>query len=182
MAFEHIQQQALAWLKQRPSNLYFVFDAARNKQWLHALRWEDVSLPVSLYSGAAAITLADFAPYMLDLKAATAAQQNIIQQAWGDSFGIFVESHGNLAATRLELKKSLIGRLEGRSTYFRFYDPRAWARFMDTANLGQMMAFFRNSIVQVHSETDGGYTLTTVEKSRTLGVLPDFKITHRNLQ
>jgi len=182
MDFEHIQQQAWAWLSQRPSNLYFVFDAARNRSWFRALNRTGSSQPVSLYSGTAAITLADFAPYLLDLKAATDAQQRIVQQTWGQSFGIFVQSRANLPATRLDLKKSLIGTMGERSTYFRFYDPRAWARFIATADGGQMAQFFRDSIVGVSSETGDGHIITTVEKTRSmLGILSDFKIEHRKL-
>ncbi len=132
---------------------YAVLDAARSP---NLLRWvERCGLQSrSLYSGTAAITLAEQAPCLVQLAPDGPALEHLLRSGWGQSLGIFVSSWAGFDELRIALKKKLVVRgADGRRRYFRFYDPRVARAFLATADTAGVRWWFEGPIERYVMET-----------------------------
>ena len=120
---------------------FAVVDAARSRDLLGWIRQAPLTCQ-SLYSGVAAITLEEQAPYLIQLSRDAEHTARMLEYGWGHAYGIFVSSRRPFAELRLALKKKLVVRDErGGQLYFRFYDPRVLRRFL-AANPQQSAKWF----------------------------------------
>lgn len=122
--------------------LYAVLDAARSPEILPWLK----ELPdgwMSLYRGEPADSLADVAPYIIQLDPAGEPLRHIIDKGIGDSWGILLTSPEPIETVHRHFRKFLMVKdEEERTLYFRFYDPRVLRIFLPTCTPEEAREFF----------------------------------------
>lgn len=116
---------ALQMLHEQEANLYAIMDAARSGRILELLR-ESVEEYRSLYEGMEGDFLEDVAPYLVKLPKGSLLLEALVQEGWGDGWGIYLTSSQPFLDIRRHLRKFLMVETEGTRgrRYFRFYDPR----------------------------------------------------------
>ena len=98
---------------------------------------------LSLYKGEKMKKLASVAPYLFDLKQGTGFLQWMIENAWGNAWGILFSASIGMEACERHFRKFLIVADErGQELYFRFYDPRVLRIFLPTCEKKQLIEFF----------------------------------------
>lgn len=119
-------------------HLYAVIDAARSERALQ-LTEESIDPYASLYDGEQARALDDVAPYVVHIQPDSGLLHRLINEGWGDAWGIYIDTPLDLPGLRRHLRKFLMVRLEGEPdpVLFRFYDPRVLTTFIDIASSGQ---------------------------------------------
>jgi len=122
---------------------YFIIDAARLLERMAKVNEFELQI-ISLYKESSQENLADYAPYLIDLKSAQGAFFDfLIENGIGDSWGIFIESSLSFDEIFKHLRKFLIVKdEEGQELYFRFYDPRVLRIFLPTCDSLQLREFF----------------------------------------
>jgi hypothetical protein len=123
--------------------LYALLDAARGPEvalWISqsmTIRWQ------SLFGGSAGLELAAQAPYLIEVEPRGAWLETLLQQSWSASWGVFVTSSAGFDALRAHLRQQLLVKNpQGRTCFFRFYDPRVLRPFLASSRAAQRTAFF----------------------------------------
>ena len=155
------------FLRTRDPQLYMLIDAACDHTCASQLRAKGLDVR-SLFSGIKEITLAEVAPYLVSMPKEPPLLESLIEQHWGygKCWSVVVEGFVNIEQLRLQLKKSLSVELEnGSSAYFRFYDARAFGKFVGISSLMQMNEFLGESIQGVHYvSSNGSVSLMSLQK------------------
>jgi hypothetical protein len=144
---EAARARVRALLQAEPGPLYAVLDAARDF-WIPVHLEEHAPDRVSLYSGDAAVELANVAPYLVRIDPDSTLLPVVIDEGWGESWGVFLTSPAPIAEVRSHLRKFLMVELEdggeGRpeEAYFRWYDPRVLRVFLPTCTPAEAAEFF----------------------------------------
>lgn len=135
-------EEVLATLR-RTQNLYAVLDAARDDRILTLLR-ESANPARSLLAGVRGDTLSDVAPYLVALAPDDWLLAALVQEGWGQSWGIFLDCPKPFDEVRRHFRHFLRVRAEGEKDflYFRFYDPRVLGIFLPTCTPEQQREFF----------------------------------------
>src|SRR5262245_37162585 len=111
---------------------FAIVDAARDEGIYPSLLAADCPWSC-LYRGDAAVRMAEVAPYLVELDPASDYTVWLLDHAWGNSWGVFLA-----AATTPEMLRSHFRRLvmvqlpDGKTVYFRFYDPRVLGSYLPT--------------------------------------------------
>lgn len=115
-----------------PRKLFAVLDGARNPE-IH-VRVRQSGRPFAcLYRGELAAPLLEVAPYLVELAEKDEWSRALLEDAWGENWGIFVETRVELAALTRHLRGFLKARDEsGRKFVFRYYDPRVFRTYLPT--------------------------------------------------
>jgi pSer/pThr/pTyr-binding forkhead associated (FHA) protein len=124
-------------------NLYAILDTARSNRILTLLQ-ESVDDHHSLYEGPQGAALAEVAPYLVRLPKGSRLLKSLIQEGWGNSWGVYLTSGAPFKEVRRHFRKFLMVELEdwdGRF-YFRFYDPRVLRQFLPTCTAQQKTEVF----------------------------------------
>ena len=123
--------------------LYGVFDAARDERVLVLLR-EAVEEHRSLYEGAKGLALAEVAPYLVRFAPGSRLLRALVEEGWGESWGVYFTSGRGPKAARRHLRRFLMVEegTTGKRLYFRFYDPRVWRDFLALATARQKSEMF----------------------------------------
>lgn len=96
-----------------------------------------------LYQGKAEEELADVAPYLLPVPPDTDANRLVFEELWGQSAAIHVATELAPADLRSHFRKFLmVVTDDGKTLYFRFYDPRVLRVFLPTCSAEQLTEFF----------------------------------------
>lgn len=128
--------------------LYAVLDAARDVRALNELKEEkayrDESLEFrSLYDGESAQYLEMFSPFLVRLKPGSFLLKTLAASGWGNSWGIFVACKLSLPELRKHFRHFLtVDTPDGKSNYFRWYDPRVLRVFLPTCKGSELKEFF----------------------------------------
>lgn len=135
------KEEARAALRAVDAPLFAVLDAARDLRILELLR-QSPEEHHSLYDGARGDALADVAPYLVPLPAGGALRDQLVDEGWGQSWGVFLTSHAAFADVRRSLRRVLMVEIERAGqrdarAYFRFYDPRVLRTFWPASTLRQ---------------------------------------------
>lgn len=141
---------------------FAVLDAARDAAIRPALETSDCPW-CCLYRGEAARTLADAAPYLVELDFRSRYTPWLLAQAWGKSWGVFLNTgaDADLAALRQHLRKLVMARLpDGKLVYFRFYDPRVLRVYLPTCTPEELKYFFGPISRFLLEDEDGEAALT----------------------
>ena len=124
----------------KSGNWYAVLDGARDagvQRWLSESR----ATRQSLYAGEGAAEHEDWAPYLVALNEADC--ECLAKESWGNSWGIFFRAPVEFAAVRGHLRRFLTVRMpEGKTAYFRFYDPRVLRDFLPSWTATELVEFF----------------------------------------
>lgn len=122
--------------------LHIVLDAARMGPAL-ATAQELTDKYSSLYKGRSEEHLAAVAPYLFSATDQPTFTNWLVEQGWGQSWGVYLESAALPTEVYRHLRKFLLVRTEtGQELYFRFYDPRVLRQFLPTCNTQQLADFF----------------------------------------
>lgn len=141
------KQAAAALVAAKPpdgeSRLYALLDAAISPQIPEMLRATALQHEI-LYEGDAAEEMADFGPYLICMDARADVLSDFVAESWGKSWGFFLYSRLAFADLRRALRRFIMVRLpDGRSAYFRFYDPRVLRVFLPSCNAQEAASFMR---------------------------------------
>lgn len=121
---------------------YVVLDAARNKAIYPALL-ESKAHYHCLYAGTISPALKAAAPYLVRLEKDHPFTSWIIEKAWGNSWGVFLQSPADLENMRRHFRRFLIVKdHRGKKLYFRYYDPRVLRVFLPTCDYDQLYLMF----------------------------------------
>jgi hypothetical protein len=122
---------------------YYIIDAARALDRMSEVFAFEIYYD-SLYQGRSEEVLADYAPYIIDLKFAEHEFLPwLINNSKGNSWGIFISTKASFEQLYKHLRKFLIVQdEEGNELYFRFYDPRVLRIFLPTCDTVQLKEFF----------------------------------------
>ncbi len=124
------------------ARLYALIDAARSPRALPLL--VDGRAPrACLWDEPLPSTLAEAAPWLVEIEPGSPFALHLIAHAFGDAWGVFFESPSDLATLRDHLARFV--RVEderGRHFLFRFYDPRVLRLYLPTCTREELAAFF----------------------------------------
>jgi hypothetical protein len=127
-------------------NVYAILDSAKQPE-VAFKPYEFFSQWVSLYKGEPEEVLTDVAPYLINLSKDGEMNVPLIEwiatKCWGDSCAIFLESSVNLETLLKHFQQFLLVSDEnGKTFYFRFYDPRVLRVYLPTCNAEELDMFF----------------------------------------
>ena len=122
--------------------LYAVLDGASVTKLLDNLqRMEPES--ECLYRGDLEPDMAETAPYLVRVERGAAFAEWLLEEGWGQHWGIFALSKADFRAMRHHLRTFLIVHDgEGQPLYFRFYDPRVLRAYLPTCNAEELRTVF----------------------------------------
>jgi hypothetical protein len=122
-----------------------------------------------LYRGELAPDMAEVAPYLVQLEAETEFTDWVLNQGWGNHWGVFAVSDGDLFALRQHFRKFLtVYDSSGKPMLFRYYDPRVLSVYLPTCNPEEVTSLF-GPVSRFLMESDGvGAMLMFENKSGTL--------------
>jgi hypothetical protein len=121
-------------LQNQAEPLYALLDAARDPLVLRLLTGCQEESQ-SLYDGVSAEELAEVAPYLVKIQPFGSLLPALVNQGWGNSFGVYFTSREPFARLRKHFRSlQFVENEYGESLYFRFYDPRVLRVYLPTCN------------------------------------------------
>ena len=143
---------------------FALLDAARDEHIYPSLLTADCNW-TSLYRGDAAARMAEVAPYLVELERDSLFVRWLLRHGWGKSWGIFVGATVGMELLRNHFRKFLMAQLpNGRSVYFRFYDPRVLRAYLPTCTDEELKAIF-GPVERYAMENADGELLLTFEQT-----------------
>lgn len=96
-----------------------------------------------LFTGNLVPDLLEAAPYVVKLNEKSSFTDWVLDDGWGQHWGIFAVTKMNIREMRHHLRSFLkVQSPEGKSLLFRFYDPRVFRVFMPTCDVSQLETIF----------------------------------------
>lgn len=96
-----------------------------------------------LYLGTLDPALARVAPYLVLLPRDAPATRELIERAWGNSWGVFVRARVQPGALHRHFRRLLrVQDQRGRRMLFRFYDPRVLRAYLPTCQPDELEQVF----------------------------------------
>jgi hypothetical protein len=126
------------------TNVYTILDGASVPDLPQEL-WEREPEYVCLYRGALEPDIAATAPYLVKLEHQAPFTKWVIAEGWSKHWGIFAVTpqEADLRTMRLHFRKFLmVIDPDGKSLYFRYYDPRVLRVYLPTCNAQEMAIVF----------------------------------------
>jgi hypothetical protein len=130
------------WPEGEGRDIWAILDGARNDRvYSHLV---DSYLNSScLYAGQLPRELEVAAPYLVNLERDDALTERVIDDGWGDSWGVFLKSGTSLPRLRRHLREFLVVRDQaGRRLVFRYYDPRVLRVYLPTCTTEELRTVF----------------------------------------
>jgi len=126
----------------RWSKLCAVLDCARDERIFRAV--ESCRLDKScLYAGRIPWVLQRAAPHLVVLEPEDRFTRFLLDEGWGDSWGIFLRTELPMLDVRRHLRTLLRVKDEtGRKLIFRWYDPRVLRIYLPTCQAGELHTVF----------------------------------------
>jgi hypothetical protein len=96
-----------------------------------------------LYRGELDLDIAEVAPYVVHLEPNTEFTDLVLNQGWGNHWGVFALTPADLFTMRQHLRKFLtVHDSGGKPLLFRYYDPRVLRVYLPTCNAEEITSFF----------------------------------------
>ena len=154
---------------QSPPQVWALLDAARTDT-IYPKVFQATGPVACLFRGERAQKLAWVAPYLVKLRQGDPFAEWLLENGWGKSWGIFLESSFPIRKLRDHLRALLaVKDEEGKSFLFRYYDPRVFRVYLPTCNQSELEIIFRHvSRFWLEAEEDNAivdYSLTSGELS-----------------
>jgi len=133
-----------ALFSDRGKNVYAVLDGASVPE-LPQVIWEHEPESVCLYRGELEPDMAQVAPYLVKLVPLSEFTDWVLTEGWGNHWGIFAitAKEVDLRIVRRHFRRFLMVKdPEGKSIYFRYYDPRVLSIFLPTCNSDELKTLF----------------------------------------
>lgn len=130
------------WPRSAGREVWMIVDGARDRQIFGMLL--DSYLTYScLYHGDLAPELELAAPYLVQLEYDDKYSQQLIERAWGKSWGVFLKCDASISSLRRHLRKLLSVRdPKGEILLFRYYDPRVLRLYLPTCRAEELQTVF----------------------------------------
>lgn len=123
-------------------NVYAVLDGASIPNLLDQLYKLDPEY-ACLYRGTLAPDMAQVAPYLVQLDDEPEFTEWLIQEGWGNHWGIFALSEFDLRTMRKHFRSLLtVHDPDGKPMLFRFYDPRVLRVYLPTCTEEELVVIF----------------------------------------
>lgn len=153
MAFLHADPLVGFLEKQRENrpdvNIFALLDGARNDRIYPSLLVSGLRHRCLyaghelLYWGKMPDVLAAAAPHIVRLKLDNPFARWLLEDGWGDHWGIYLVSTASLDELLRHFRRYVMTRDEsGRMFYFRFYDPRVFRPYLPTCTEGELDIIF----------------------------------------
>lgn len=127
---------------EKEHHCYVILDAAMHDKTYDRLKEGGIDC-LSLFVGEKANECAEVAPYLIRLSENRLFTNWLMDYGWGENWGIFLSSSLSIKALKKHFRNFLIVYNEdGRSLYFRYYDPRILRTFLNAANREEIDLFF----------------------------------------
>jgi hypothetical protein len=129
---------------QPQTGVFTVLDGASVEQ-LPQLLWKHKPQNVCLYRGELEPDMAAVAPYLVKLEFDHRFTKLVCEKGWGKHWGIFVitPAEVDMRTLRQHFRRFLmVLSPEGKSIYFRYYDPRVLRVYLPTCNAEEMKTVF----------------------------------------
>jgi len=124
------------------SRAFAILDAARDEAIYPAILRADCEW-CCLYRGDAATTMAEVAPYLVELNPESRFTPWLFEHAWGNSWGVFLNAPVKMEILQRHFRRFLMVKLpDGRNVYFRFYDPRVLRAYLPTCTPEELLTIF----------------------------------------
>ena len=83
------------------------------------------------------------APHLVQLEHRNSRSRELIESAWGNSWGVFLKCNGTLDTVRRHFRKFLSVRdPSGKLLVFRYYDPRVFRVYLPTCRSEELRTVF----------------------------------------
>jgi hypothetical protein len=140
---EEIQRDLWSFIEEKKDHhIFSILDTARNERIFPALLESSLEYRC-LFLGDLPRVLASAAPHLVLLRQDSSFVKWLFRESRGDSWGIYLSSNWPLAALLTHFRDLITARTEdGKTYYFRFYDPRVLRIYMPTCNSEELKAFF----------------------------------------
>ena len=121
---------------------YMLLDAARHEQIYPSLLRSDCRW-LCLYRGDAAVRMAEVAPYLVEVTPRSAYARWVVDRGWGESWAVFVNAPVDIEKLRTHFRRFVMVQMpDGKTVYFRFYDPRVLRVYLPTCNAAEIETVF----------------------------------------
>ncbi len=124
--------------------VYAILDGARDKR-IEAFHRQGQLKSSCLYEGELSYSMAIAAPYIMRLEKGHPQTNQIIQQGWGNSWGIFAISWPPATLIKVRHNCRKIARVkgpDGKNLIFRYYDPRVLRAYLPTCTIEEANSVF----------------------------------------
>ena len=109
-----------------------ILDGARDKRIYEAI-CQSFEVKCCLFAGELSPELSRVAPYLIQLEPEDRLTKLLLDQGWGNSWGIYLRSDASLETLRRHFRSFLrVSDEAGRKLLFRYYDPRVLRVFLPT--------------------------------------------------
>jgi hypothetical protein len=132
-----------------------ILDGARDERIVRAVdrSYQD---KCCLFAGNLSPQLKAVAPYLVRIDRGEELSDYVLENGWGNAWGVFFSSSGSLETLRKHFRKFLRATDEaGRRLLFRFYDPRVLSIYLPTCNHEELTTIFE-PIDRFVLETEAG--------------------------
>jgi hypothetical protein len=134
--------EEILWPEGPRQNIWMILDGARTIEIFRLLLACHLEY-ACLYSGPLTPELEIAAPYLVQLDHGYRDTHQLIQQAWGNSWGVFLRSDTSLKKLRRHLREFLVVRdTKGARMVFRYYDPRVLRVYLPTCTTSELRTVF----------------------------------------
>ena len=149
-------------------SVYAVLDGASVPE-LRMKLYEHQPECICLFQGDLKPDMAEVAPYLIHLQIETEFTNWLIEKGWGNHWGIFALSRGELRDMRKHFRRFLtVHTSEGKPMRFRYYDPRVMRRFLPACNTEDLTALFNQVDYYLLEDEDAGVMLSFHAESGAL--------------
>jgi hypothetical protein len=162
------QIQDALWPRGQPGyyKVWTVLDGARDRK-IYAAVDSTYLNKCCLYPGVLPSETKLTAPYLIELDRDDRFTRYIINQGWGNSWGIFFRAHEGMEKLRRHLRGFLVVKDEqGKRLIFRYYDPRVLRVYLPTCVTREFQTVF-GPIDRFLVEGEDPATLIRFEFDRT---------------
>ena len=124
--------------------VYTILDGARDARITPMVRASRL-LHDCLYYEPLTDDLRTAAPHIIELTADADFTRQLLQQGWGQSWGIFLITHAPATLTTVRhnyRKLTLVQDPTGQRLLFRYYDPRVLRTYLPTCTLAEIQTVF----------------------------------------
>ncbi len=124
--------------------VFALLDGARNRKILPLLN-KCESENQCLYSGGISYALRRAAPHIVQLDRTSQFTYNLLQESWGNSWGIFAITPPSEPLSKVRNNCRRIAKVEspsGKPLVFRYYDPRVLREFIPTCDAPALQQIF----------------------------------------
>lgn len=147
-------------------NVYAVLDGARDPE-IYPFIAESCPSYRCLYREQLSDALQAAAPYVVKLHQESSYTHELLQKAWGQSWGIFVSTPMSVGIDQLSQHCRKLNKVKGPTgevMFFRYYDPRVLRSYLPTCHYEELEAVF-GPIARIIMEGQSSKQLLQMQRS-----------------